>query len=154
MEGDNVYLHDGRRTCMACRSMQFTLNGAQKRFKLAPESADAPTLKNEGVPLPTKTHCKNGHAMEGDNLYMKPDGTGFGCAACHLAAVKRYQANNREGYLSRRKELRREKIDAQKAVSNASDEALKTRIVALYAENLPDDELIRRLREVIPPPTV
>ena len=82
--------------------------------------------------------------MEGDNVYVRPDGTGRSCNICRLAAVKRHQTNNHEAYLKTRSENR------SKAKS-ASDEAAWSRILAIYAEDLDDDELIRRLREAMPP---
>ena len=145
MEGENVYVHpDGkRRSCMACRALLFTEKGTYEEFEMAVGESTGESR----VPISRKlkTHCKNGHALEGDNIYIRSDGKGRGCNACRLAAVKRNQAANRETYLKRRAELRREH-------KQADLESIKEKIVAIYAENLDDDELIRRLREVLPPP--
>jgi HNH endonuclease len=32
------------------------------------------------------THCPKGHPYSGENLYVRPDGTGRGCKACHKEA--------------------------------------------------------------------
>ena len=37
-----------------------------------------------------KTHCKNGHSLFGDNLYICPKGK-RGCRICRTNAVKRFQ---------------------------------------------------------------
>lgn len=37
------------------------------------------------------THCKHGHPLSGDNLYMTPDGR-RNCRACRREAARRYQA--------------------------------------------------------------
>jgi hypothetical protein len=29
-----------------------------------------------------KTHCTNGHALTGENLYVRPDGKGRQCVLC------------------------------------------------------------------------
>ena len=42
-----------------------------------------------------KTHCKNGHILAGENLYMRPDGA-RGCRACKSEA-KRNAASTPEG---------------------------------------------------------
>lgn len=41
-----------------------------------------------------KTHCKFGHAFDGGNTYVRPDG-GRGCKRCRLAAVLRYERRRR-----------------------------------------------------------
>lgn len=91
-----------------------------------------------------KEVCKNGHAMEGENLYIGPDGYTRGCKACRLANVKKHQEANKEEYLKRRRELRQQK-------KATKDEAAWKDIVAIYAEDLDDDVLIRRLRAALPP---
>jgi hypothetical protein len=40
----------------------------------------------------TKTHCKNGHHLSGENLYLRPDKGGRECRACRHAAVARFHA--------------------------------------------------------------
>lgn len=35
-----------------------------------------------------KTHCKRGHALEGDNLYFTPDGAHRRCRTCQLLHAK------------------------------------------------------------------
>lgn len=43
----------------------------------------APRLDHEPrKPMPVKTHCKHGHAMTGDNVYIRPDGRGRDCMEC------------------------------------------------------------------------
>jgi hypothetical protein len=39
----------------------------------------------------SKTHCKNGHLLLGDNLYERPDGSGRSCRTCRTDAAKRYR---------------------------------------------------------------
>lgn len=140
MEGDNIYRHpDGRRSCNACRKL-FLMG----EFGEAAPTAIVAELGGIGS-RKLKTQCKNGHALEGDNVYIKSNGTGRGCVACRLAATKQYQADNREQYLNRRSELRREHKQER-------DEPAYKKMLAIFAEHIEDDtELIRRLREVMPP---
>jgi hypothetical protein len=37
-----------------------------------------------------KTHCPQGHSYSGDNLYIRPNGTGRGCRICRK---ERYNSN-------------------------------------------------------------
>jgi hypothetical protein len=37
-----------------------------------------------------KTHCKRGHTLEGDNLYLKPNGAGRECKTCGKIARDKY----------------------------------------------------------------
>jgi HNH endonuclease len=41
-----------------------------------------------------QTHCKHGHLLSGDNLYLRPDGHRQ-CKACHHEAVKRFKPKAR-----------------------------------------------------------
>jgi len=43
-----------------------------------------------------QTHCKNGHPLSGDNLYVRPDGRGRRCKACVRTAKRRYEARLKE----------------------------------------------------------
>lgn len=36
-----------------------------------------------------KTHCRHGHPLAGDNLYVRPDGKGRDCRECRSAADRR-----------------------------------------------------------------
>ena len=38
---------------------------------------------NAGLLQARKTHCKQGHPFEGDNLIIRADGTGRACRECH-----------------------------------------------------------------------
>ena len=38
-----------------------------------------------------RTHCKNGHVFDGDNLFKRASGQGRGCRACQKAGEKRYR---------------------------------------------------------------
>lgn len=40
---------------------------------------------------PTKTHCKRGHLLEGDNLYLRPTGQRL-CRACDAYRARKYRA--------------------------------------------------------------
>lgn len=55
-----------------------------------------------------KTHCKNGHPLSGDNLYLRPDDGVRDCRACRKSRDKRtYDKNyriNRERINQRRRE--------------------------------------------------
>lgn len=42
-----------------------------------------------------RTHCPQGHSYSGENLYIRPDGTGRGCRACIRSASARYQRKAR-----------------------------------------------------------
>lgn len=42
-----------------------------------------------------RTHCSAGHALEGGNLYVRPDGGGRQCRTCKRAASKRLQDRRR-----------------------------------------------------------
>lgn len=40
-----------------------------------------------------KTHCKNGHELSGNNLYIRPDGRGRHCNICKKIAKDKYIAS-------------------------------------------------------------
>ena len=42
-----------------------------------------------------KTHCKNGHELSGDNLYVVPDGS-RSCRRCHVISQLAYERRKRE----------------------------------------------------------
>lgn len=114
LAGDNLYTFKDRwgnehRRCLACEAMRNENYRTQY----------AQILAGENVPVRAPSHlqksvCKNGHAMEGDNVYLRPDGTGRGCNACRLEKVKQYQSLNREEYLLSRKVNRLKKKNADK----------------------------------------
>lgn len=48
-------------------------------------------------PMHSKTHCKRGHPLEGDNVYhYGPELRWRGCRACRADAGRRYDSKNRE----------------------------------------------------------
>lgn len=51
------------------------------------------TLRGQGLAAQNarKTHCKRGHPLSGDNLYIKPDGSGRNCRACLRSTRSAYQ---------------------------------------------------------------
>ncbi len=144
LEGDNIKMMDSPwgqyRHCIVCDQIRA------EKYKQRYAMAVAGTLPEFIKPGPRqKDVCTNGHPMEGDNLYIRPDGTGRSCRACRLDLVKRYQANNREQYLTRRKELR-------SAAKSVRDESLYTTLVALLKSDLDDDTLISELKQVLKTP--
>jgi hypothetical protein len=46
---------------------------------------------NAGINMASKTHCPQGHAYEGENLYVSPSGRRH-CRTCGRDAMKRYRA--------------------------------------------------------------
>lgn len=44
----------------------------------------------------TQTHCKHGHPLSGDNLYVRPSGRNRGCRTCRRDAKRRYEAKGKE----------------------------------------------------------
>lgn len=142
MDENNIRLVDSpwgkQKYCIQC-GVDRRLE-ARERFKRIAAGEESPRKPS---PL-QKDICKNGHPMEGDNIYINPSGYGRGCRACRLAGVKKHQAENREEHLKRRKELR---LNNKEAAAHAAH----ARILAIYAEPLADDELIVHLRAALPP---
>ena len=130
LEGDNLYFYtqDGlqQRRCRECDEVR-----RQERI-----------ARGETV-QPTKTHCIHGHALEGDNISFTPEGFAR-CLKCSLAATLRHKAANYESVLDGKRRNRRVGKDlvAQSAWVG---------ILEIYAMDIPDDELIARLREALPP---
>lgn len=50
-----------------------------------------PIKRTTFIDKPTKTHCKNGHKLTGDNIYKSPRGH-FECKTCRREAVRRSKA--------------------------------------------------------------
>jgi hypothetical protein len=59
-----------------------------------------------------KTHCKNGHPLSGDNLYVSSDGRHRVCRTCNLAAQQRWREQHREKYNAYQKDYQRKVRDA------------------------------------------
>ena len=132
LEGDNVYYYDSKtdgrqRRCRACQELR-----RQERV-----AAGGATVQ------PTKSHCVNGHALEGDNLSFNTEGYAV-CLSCSLAATMRHKEANYEHVLEGKRRNRR-------AAKDTVLESAWKDIVAIYAEDLDDDVLIRRLRGALPP---
>lgn len=64
--------------------------GLVTRQSPAPPPGRKPDRK--AIPLAEKTHCRRGHALSGDNVYIRPNSTWRECATCRYAAVKRHKA--------------------------------------------------------------
>lgn len=131
LEGENLYYYetktDGRqRQCRACQEIR-----RQERI------AAGATVQ------PTKSHCVNGHALEGYNLSFNIEGYAV-CLACSLAATMRHKEANYEHVMEGKRRNRR-------AAKDTVLESAWKDIVAIYAEDLDDDVLIRRLRAALPP---
>jgi hypothetical protein len=60
--------------------------------------AVTPKINSERGILPNRTHCKNGHEFTADNIYIKTNikWKARQCRKCARAAVKKYNANNKE----------------------------------------------------------
>jgi hypothetical protein len=131
MEGENLYFYETKwgtqRRCRACQDLRH-----QEKI----QSGDRID--------PTKSHCLRGHAMEGENVSYNVAGYAV-CKQCAVFRTMTYKNANYDEVLESKRRNRRARKDGVNDVA-------KARILAIYAENLPDDELIRRLREVMPPP--
>lgn len=84
---DNTRIRSGGgRACRACaRDVQAKLWEKNKLAFLNGSQAQK---------LPTKSHCKNGHPLSGDNLALLPHG-GWNCRACRQAINDRQKAKQR-----------------------------------------------------------
>ncbi len=65
---------------------------------LEPVTSAENTRRGEaGHPQLKRTHCPQGHAYAGNNLYVKPDGA-RGCRACIRLACARWRKRRKEAY--------------------------------------------------------
>lgn len=101
MEGENVkWVTDPwgkpQRQCRACEKLRN--EGYRKHIELVRTGEAEP---KEAGPRQREL-CKYGHPMEGDNVYIRPDGTGRQCATCRLMYVKQYNARNPEAVANRK----------------------------------------------------
>ena len=130
LEGDNLYLYE-------------TKWGPQRRCRACEEVRRQGRITSGQTVAPTKTHCLRGHPLEGDNVSYRADGFAV-CKACLVVRTMKHKNANYDEVLDAKARNRR-------AAKDAALEAAKARILAIYAEPLDDDELIRRLREALPP---
>ena len=92
----NLYIKpDGKRGCIAChRGAQRIRAGwpADLAYSVAPVSPGHQVVKGNWVnrkPRGPKTHCKNGHPLSGDNLYVVPSDGRRQCRKCKHEVVQR-----------------------------------------------------------------
>jgi hypothetical protein len=132
LEGDNLYFYD-------------TPSGKQRRCRACEEVRRLDRISTGATVQPTQTHCLRGHAMEGNNVSYRSDGFAV-CKQCAVARTMKHKNANYEEVLERKKLNRGKHKDA-------ACEAAKILILAVYAEaeDLDDDELIRRLKAALPP---
>lgn len=104
LSGDNLYLApSGRRQCKTCQlakcrldmgwpaELAYTLPKQKLCRKLPGTGIGTGTPIKRGPTNRVKTHCKRGHELAGDNLYVKPNGERQ-CRTCRRAVVCRIQA--------------------------------------------------------------
>lgn len=130
MEGENLYIYD-------------TKHGEQRRCRACEEFRRKERIVRAEKVAPTQTHCLRGHALEGDNVSYRPDGY-YNCKKCAIFRTMQHKNANYDEVLDQKTRNRRRGKDLVL-------EAAKARILAIYAEDLTDDELIIRLRGALPP---
>ena len=123
-----------QKQCRACIGVRTAAYKEQHELALAGIAAPIEPSHRQ------KEICKNGHAMEGDNVYIRPDGTGRGCVACRLANVKRYNARNPEEVAAR-------KSKSYRSGRQVEFEILKQALIPLG--ELADDVLLSELKKVL-----
>lgn len=104
LSGNNLRIgNDGKRVCTVCEmgrhrlragwpvELAFTLPPQQLGYR-PPGLAIGGPKKNKGP----KTHCVNGHPLEGDNLYVVPSDGRRQCRTCKLHVIQRLSAERRQ----------------------------------------------------------
>lgn len=99
LSGDNLHVsRKGKRTCRICQlakcrldagwpaKLAYTLPKQRLCRKLVGFGTEAPVKR--GPTNKIKTHCKRGHELAGENLYVKPNGERQ-CRACRHAVIRR-----------------------------------------------------------------
>lgn len=127
LEGDNLYYYD-------------TAHGRQRRCRACDVIRNQERIAGDLTVQPTKDFCAKGHPMEGENLGVRSNGFSL-CRACANEATKKYQRQNREVHLERKRggNLRCQAVE---------DEAIKA--VMLIAFTQPDDDqMIYELRMIL-----
>lgn len=83
---ENTYDNHGGRGCVACRRESH--QKAMRRIR-----GTAPNAVNNAA----KTHCKNGHELSGDNLYVIPSTGGRQCKTCSRERLREFKRAKRAG---------------------------------------------------------
>lgn len=130
MEGDNLYLYD-------------TKWGQQRRCRACEEVRRQEKIAGGEKVEPTQTHCLRGHELTPDNISYKADGYSV-CKQCAVARTMKHKNANYDEVLDRKQRNRR-------AAKDTVLEDAKQKILAIYRADLDDDELIRLLRNALPP---
>lgn len=89
-----------------------------------------------------KEFCLRGHSMEGENVYVKPDGSGRVCRKCSVIRTRKHQNKDRDAHLDRRNELRQQEL-ASKAG------AVKAAVIRLRGEFSDRDALLAEITKVL-----
>lgn len=131
LEGENLYYYETKEW------------GRQRRCRSCDEIRRHERVARGETVQPTKEFCINDHPLSGDNISFTPEGFAR-CKLCSLAATMRHKEANYEHVMEGKRRNRR-------AAKDTVLESAWKDIVAIYAEDLDDDVLIRRLRAALPP---
>ncbi len=131
MSGDNLYYYE-------------TANGRQRRCRACEDVRRKERIAKGETVQPTKTHCLRGHAMEGDNLSFRLDGYPV-CLKCQLTRTTKHKNYNYDEVLERK---RLNRAQRKAGIIDTSGDELR----AILAEQLPEDELVAKIRAALPPP--
>ena len=102
--GDNLYVNPaGKRTCKTCQTARGRMRAGWpehlaysmpiQKLGYRPDGIGKEWARKKKVGF--KTHCKNGHPLAGDNLYLAPPDFRRQCRTCKRLVVQRLAAERR-----------------------------------------------------------